>query len=148
MRVLEVILPFDLEEPPDDCRYTETTVRMSFDAPGVIAIKLSRPSAGAGGDGADDSVLDTRGVGRQQLTWKLSARDEQSGLRPSGREVRAVVGAPIAAERLTGTLDARIRFTRRESGVMKRSTAEPQRPLRFALDVTDGTFETFAEENS
>jgi hypothetical protein len=145
MQVFELVLPFDLEEPPDGCRYTETTVKMSFDGPGVVAMELSRPPTG---DGADDSVLDTRGVGRQQLTWKLSARDEQSGLRPSGRTVRAVMGAPIPAERLTGTLDARIRFTRRESGVARRSTAEPQHPLRFVLDVTDGTFETFPEESS
>ena len=116
IRVFEITLPFDLEEPPDGCRYTETTVKMSFDDPGVVARRLSRPPAGAGENGADDSMLDTRGVGRQQLTWKLSARDEQSGLRPSGREVQAVLGAPIAAEQLTGTLDARIRFTRPESG--------------------------------
>jgi hypothetical protein len=148
MRVFEMTLPFDLEEPPHGCQYIETTVKMSFDDPGVLAMELSRPPAGAGETGADDSMLDTRGVGRQQLTWKLSARDEQSGLRPSGREVQAVVGAPIAAVRLTGTLDARIRFTRRESGAAKRFTAEPQHPLRFALDVTDGTFETFPEENS
>ena len=145
MRVFEMTLPFDLEEPPDGCRYTETTVRMSFDDSGVVAIKLSRPSAGTEGD---DSVLDTWGVGRRQLTWKLSALDEQSVLRPSGREVQAVVGAPIAAERLTGMLDARIRFTRRESGVVKRSSAEPRHPLRFVVDVTDGTFETVPEENS
>jgi hypothetical protein len=145
MQVFELILPFDLEEPPDGCRYTETTVKMSFDGPGVVAIELSRPPTG---DGADDSVLETRGMGRQQLTWKLSARDEQSGLRPTSRTVRAVMGAPIAAEQLTGTLDARIRFTRPESGVMKRSAAEPRHPLRFTLDVTDGTFEILPEENS
>ena len=145
MRIFQVTLPFDLEEPPDGCRYTETTVRMSFDGPGIVAMKLSGTSGGIGGD---DSVLDTRGVGRQQLTWKLSARDEQSDLRPSGREVQAVVAAPIAAERLTGTLDAKIRFTRPESSLVKRFTAEPQQPLRFALDVTDGTFETLPEENA
>jgi len=149
MRVIEVVLPFDLEEPPDGCRYTETTVRMTFDSLDVRALEISRPSAeGIGGDRADDSVLDTRGVGRHQLTWKLSARDEQSGLRPNGREVQAVVGSPIAAERLTGTLDVSIRFTRRVFGVVKRSTAEPRNPLRFALDVTDGTFETLPGEDS
>lgn len=145
MRVIELILPFDLEEPPDGCRYTETTVRMSFTDPGVVAMKLSRPPAG---DGADDGVLDTRGVGRPQLTWNLSARDEQCGLRPSGREVQAVVAAPIVAERLAGTLDARIRFTRQESATVRRSTAGPRQPLRFVLDVTDGTFEILPEENS
>jgi hypothetical protein len=92
-------------------------------------------------------VLDTRGVGHHQLMWKLSAHDELSGLRPRGREVRAVVGSPIASERLTGTLDFKIRFTRQESGVVKRSTAEPPHPLRFALDVTDGTFETLPPES-
>jgi hypothetical protein len=148
MQVFELILPFDLEEPPDGCWYTETTVKLSFDGPGVIAIELSRPPAGTGESGADDSLLDTRGVGRQQLTWKLSARDEQSGLRPSGRAVRAVVGVPIAAEQLAGALDARIRFVRRESGTQKRSTAEPRHPLRFTLGLIDGTFETFPAEPS
>jgi hypothetical protein len=147
MRVSEVVLPFDLEEPPDGCRYTEITVRMTFDSPDVEALSLSRPSAETGGDDADDSVLDTRGVGRQRLAWKLSARDEQSGLRPNGREVLAVVGSPIAAERLTGALDVSIRFTRRAMGVVKRSTAEPRGPLRFALDVTDGAFETLPGED-
>jgi hypothetical protein len=146
-RVFEVIVPFDLAEPPDGCRYTETTVRMSFDTPGVRALELSRPSAGSDGGWAEDSVLDTRGVGHHQLMWKLSAHDELSGLRPRGREVRAVVGSPIASERLTGTLDFKIRFTRQESGVVKRSTAEPPHPLRFALDVTDGTFETLPPES-
>lgn len=148
MRVFEVIVPFNLAEPPDGCRYTETTVRMSFDTPGVRAIEFSRPSAGSNADRADDSVLDTWGVGHQELTWKLSARDELSGLRPRGREVRAVLGSPIASERLTGTLDVGIRFTFRESGVVKRSTAEPPRPLRFALDVTDGAFQALPEEPS
>jgi hypothetical protein len=143
MRVIEVVLPFDLEEPPDGCRYTEATVRMTFDSPDVRALSLSRPSTeGTGRDRGDDSLLDTRGVGRQQLAWKLSARDEQLGLRPNGREVQAVVGTPIASKRLTGTLDVSIRFTRQVFGVVRRSTAEPRHPLRFALDVTDGTFET------
>jgi hypothetical protein len=147
-RVVEILLPFDLEEPPDGCRYTETTVRMTFDTPEVLALKLSRPPAETGGDRADDSMLDTRGQGRRQLTWKLSALDEQSGLRPSGREVLAVVTAPIAAQRLTGALDVSIRFTRRVFGVVQRSTAEPRHPLRFMLDVVDGTFETFTAEDT
>ena len=45
IRVFEITLPFDLEEPPDGCRYTETTVKMSFDDPGVVVRKLSRPPA-------------------------------------------------------------------------------------------------------
>jgi ubiquinone biosynthesis protein UbiJ len=116
---------------------------MTFDTSEVLALKLSRPPAQTGGDRADDSMLDTRGKGRGQLTWKLSALDEQSGLRPNGREVLAVVTAPIAAQRLTGALDVSIRFTRRVFGVVQRSTAEPRHPLRFTLDVVDGTFETF-----
>lgn len=149
MRVTEVVLPFDLEEPPDGCRYTETTVLMTFDSPDVRALKLSRPSAEeTGGDRADDSLLDTRGVGRRQLAWKLSARDERSGLRPNGRQVQAVLGSPIDSGRLTGTLNVSVRFTRRVSGGMKRSTAQPRHPVRFALDVTDGTFETLPGEDS
>jgi hypothetical protein len=146
LRVFEVIVPFDLAEPPDGCRYTETIVRMSFDTPGVRAIEFSRPSAGTDGDRADDCVLDTWGAGHQDLIWKLSARDELFGLPPRGREVRAVLGSPITSERLTGTLDFKLSFTRRESGGAKPSTAEPPHPLRFTLDLTDGTFETLPEQ--
>jgi len=135
-----VVLPFDLEEPPDGSRYLETTVRMTFDSPGVESIRLSRPPADAAAR-PDDSLLDTRGVGRQELTWKLTAINEQLGLRPTGREVTAVLASPQASSRLTGILDANVRFTRRLLGRDLTSTAEPLHPLRFTLNVMDGTFE-------
>ena len=143
LRLTAVTLPFDLEEPPDGCRYTETTVQMTFDSPDVRSLKLSR-LAPAGID--DDSDLDTRGVGRPQLTWKLTARSAHAGLRPTGRQVVAVLESPAASEWLTGTLDASIRFTRRMLGVATRSSAEPRYPLRFALNVVDGTFTAAPDE--
>jgi hypothetical protein len=143
LRLTAVVLPFDLEEPPEGCRYIETTVQMKFDDTQVCSLRLSRPAAnGDGEDHADDSLLDTRGVGRQQLTWKLTARNELAGLRPRGREVLAVLESPLALHRLTGTLDAHVRFTRRLLDHVRTSTAEPRQPLWFALNVADGTFET------
>jgi hypothetical protein len=142
LRLSKIILPFDLEEPPDGCRYLETTVRMAFDSHDVESLQLALPSVGPDGPRwPDDSVLDTRGVGRELLTWKLSARHEQLGLRPTGREVLAVLASPQESERLTGTLDANVCFTRRVLGRDRKSTAEPLSPLRFTLNVVNGSFE-------
>jgi hypothetical protein len=147
LRLSNVILPFDLEEPPDGWRYLETTVRMTFDSPDVESLRLSGPPAGTDGyRRPDDGLLDTRGVGRQRLTWKLTALNEQLGLRPTGREVLAVVASPQASERLTGTLDASVSFTRRLLGRDRKSTAEPRYPLRFTLNVIDGTFEAVPDQ--
>jgi hypothetical protein len=149
LRLTAVVLPFDLEEPPDGCRYLETTVRMTFDSADVRSLRLALPQADGHGPGRpDDSVLDTRGVGRQQLTWKLTARSMQAGLRPSGREVLAVVESPLASVRLTGTLDASVRFTCRLFGLDRKSTAEPRYPLRFTLNVADGTFEAVPDRGA
>jgi hypothetical protein len=139
LRLTELVLPFDLEEPPEGCRYISTTVRMTFDTPGVLSRRLAVPSAE--GDCTDDSLLNTRGVGRRQLTWQLTARSDLVGLRPTGREVLALIESPLASERLTGTLDANVRFIRRMLGVNRAATAEPRHPLRFALNVADGSFE-------
>jgi hypothetical protein len=142
-----VVLPFDLEEPPDGCRYLETTIRMTFDSSDVESLRLSRPPSGpAAFHHPDDSLLDTRGVGRQQLTWKLTARNQQLGLRPTGREVMAMLASPQASPRLAGTLDANVCFTRRLLGRDRKSTAEPLHPLRFTLNVIDGTFEAASDQ--
>jgi hypothetical protein len=141
LRLTSVRLPFDLEVPPVGWRYTETTVRITFDNPRVLALRLSQPSAGGDGEGpAGDSVLSTFGVGRPELTWQMTAGNDQVGLRPSGREVLAVVESPLASVWLTGTLDASVRFTRRLLGIDRYSPAEPRRPLRFSLNVADGSF--------
>jgi hypothetical protein len=141
-RVSKIILPFDLEEPPDGCRYLETTIQMAFDGNDVESLALSLPPIGTDGSRwPDDSVLDTRGVGRKLLTWKLTARDEQLGLRPTGRAVLAEVASPQGSEQLTGTLDANVCFTRRLLGRDRRSTAEPLHPLRFTLNMISGSFE-------
>jgi hypothetical protein len=142
LRLTELVLPFDLEEPPDGCRYISATVRMTFDTPGALSRRLAVPAAeGDCTNRSDDSFLDTRGVGRRQLTWQLTARSNLVGLRPTGREVLALIESPLASERLTGSLDASVRFIRRMLGVDRTATAEPRRPLRFALNVTDGSFE-------
>lgn len=136
LRFSQIVLPFDLEDLPSGRRYIEATVRMAFDDSAVLAVAMSQPPATAG----QDCDLDTWGVGSPQLAWKLTARDAGRGIRPSGRQVQAVLESPSAAEQLTGTLDASARFTRRLLGVVSSDLAEPKAPLRFALNVGDGSF--------
>jgi hypothetical protein len=131
-------LPFDLQDLAVGRRYVEATVRMAFDDPKVRSLVLTRDQpAGL----ADDSVLDTWGVGLSELTWKLTAKNDQTGIRPSGRQVLAVLESPLASGRLTGTLDSSVRFTKTMLGVVSQVVAEPRKPLKFVLDVTDGEFE-------
>jgi hypothetical protein len=137
-RFTQIVLVFDLEDLPGGQRYLEATVRMTFDDPDVRSVMVSRPPAA--GNGAD-SDIDTWGAGRGELTWKLTARDPRVGIRPSGREVHAVLESPLGSDRLTGALDARVRLLRRMLGLASEVVAEPKEPLRFALNVADGTFE-------
>ena len=118
--------------------YTEATVRMTFTEPDVCAVRLSQQSPGS------DAEIGTWGVGRPELSWKLRARDEQSGLRPGSRTLLAVVESPLGSARLAGTLDASARFARRMLGMTSQAVAEPRRPLRFVLNVADGDFELVA----
>jgi len=136
----DVIVPFDLEEPPEGCRCTEARVCMTIDTPGVHALALSVPAAAVGGGGRpEDFLLDTRGGGREKLTWKLTARSELAGLRPHGREVHARLESPLAAERLTGVLNATVCYVSRLNEPGPEAAAKP---LRFTLDLSGGTVET------
>lgn len=142
-RFTELVLPFDLQDLTAGRKYVEATVRMAFDDPEVTSLELDREQpAGA----ADDSALDTWGIGLSRLTWKLTARNEQAGIRPSGRKVRAVLESPLAAGRLTGTLDSSVRFTRTILGRLSEVVAEPKLPLKFVLDVIEGEFEVVAAQ--
>jgi hypothetical protein len=137
-RFTQIVLPFDLEDPSGGQRYVEATVRMTFDDSDVRSLMLSRPSSD--GD-AVDSDIDTWGAGRGELTWKLTARDARLGIRPSGQVVDAVLESPLGTDRLAGALDAHVRLLRRTLGMASHVVAEPKQPLRFALNVADGTFE-------
>jgi hypothetical protein len=131
-------LPFDLQDLAIGRRYVEATVRIAFDDPEVRSLMLVR---GQPVGLADDSVLDTWGVGLSELTWKFTAKNDQAGIRPSGRQVLAVLESPLACGRLTGTLDSSVRFTKTMLGVVSQVVAQPKKPLKFVLDVTDGEFE-------
>jgi hypothetical protein len=142
-RFTTVALPFDLQDLSGGRRYVETTVRMSFDSPDVRSLALARSPAG---EMAEDSDASTWGVGRSELTWKLTARSERLGIRPGGRLVLAVLESPNDRARLTGTLDASAHLSHRMLGVETRSVAESKRPLRFALNVADGAFEVTGDQ--
>jgi hypothetical protein len=139
-----LVLPFDLEDLPVGRHYTEATVRMTFDDPLVRSVRPSRQDTDEAGQ---DSELATFGGGRAILAWKLTARDKQRGIRPSGRVVCAVVESPFSAGRLTGALDASVRFTRTMLGRTSESVAEPKQPLRFVLDLLAGDC-VLAEQSS
>lgn len=132
-----VAVPFDVEEPPDGCRCTEAVVRITVDTPGVQGLWLTVPSTGgAADDPMDDARLDVRGIGTQQLTWKLTARSELIGLRPRGREVLAVLESSRQPAQLTGTLTATVRFTGGGAGAARTAEAGSS---RFTLSLGGGT---------
>jgi hypothetical protein len=135
-RFTALAVPFDLEDLPNGRHYTEAKVRMAFDDPDVRSVRLSRRTAEEPGQ---DSDLDTWGVGRSVLTWKLTARD-RVGIRPRGREVFAIVESPMGTDRLDGTLDGSVRIIRKMLGMANESLAEPRCPLRFVLDLDGGDF--------
>jgi len=136
LRLTGVAVPFDLEEPPDGCRCTEAVVRMTVDTPGVQGLSLTVPSTGGGADDPMDGArLDVRGIGTQQLTWKLTAHSELIGLRPRGREVLAVLESSQRVVQLTGTLAATVRFTGGRTGAARTAGAAS---LRFTLSLGDG----------
>jgi hypothetical protein len=136
-RFTQLHLPFDLEDLAAGQHYVEATVRMTFDDPDVRSLTMSLPPSE---DTSEDSKTDTWGVGRGKLTWKLAAKDPRVGIRPTGRQVRAVLESPLDTDGLTGSLDGTVCFVRRMLGMASRSVAEPKQPLRFALDVAAGAF--------
>lgn len=135
-RFTAITLPFDLLDLSAGRRYVAATVRMTFDDPEVRPLMLTRPP----GRPDEDSNIDTWGVGRAEAVWKLTARDERLGIRPSSRQVLAVLESPLAADQLTGILDAEVRFTRILLGLASQPVARARPPLRFTLNVTDGAF--------
>jgi hypothetical protein len=137
-RFTQLVLPFDLEDLSSGKRYAEATIRMTFDDPDVRSLVMSRPLST---DADEDNDIDTWGVGRSELAWKLTARDVRLGIRPSGRLVQAVLESPLSSDRITGTLGATARVLRTMLGWASQVDAEPRRPLRFVLNVADGSFE-------
>jgi hypothetical protein len=138
-RFTRLELPFDLEDLAGGRRYVAAKVGLIFDNDKVSSRGLSRPALLADGE-AEDSELDTWGIGRHELSWKLTARDVRAGIRPKGRALLAILESPVGTGRLTGTLDAEVSFIHSMLGVARRKTANPEVPLRFALNVDDGDF--------
>jgi hypothetical protein len=130
LKYTEVRLSFDLTDLPASRRYTQATVRMTFDDVEVRSVQLTaepKPDPG--------TELATWGEGREELTWQLTARD---GMRPGGRKVGTVLECPLATVLLTGVLDAQVEVTRSVLGTVKTTVARTMDPLRFTLDIGSG----------
>jgi hypothetical protein len=131
LQYTDLRLSFDLQDLPSHRRYTQATVRITFDDPKVRSVQLTSEP--------DPSVeLVTWGEGREELTWQLTARD---GMRPGGRNVGTILESPLIAEQLTGVLDARVEVTHQLLGKVKTTVARSMQPLRFILDIVGGDFE-------
>jgi hypothetical protein len=138
----QVRVPFDLEDLAAGRHYAEATVRMTFDDPEVRSLRLPRlPEP----DGPPDSQTDTWGFGQARVMWKLAARDHHAGIRPGGRIVYAALESPLRTGRITGSLDGTVRCVRTVLGVVSSQAAGPRHPLRFDLDVQEGTFAFLAD---
>jgi hypothetical protein len=128
LKYTELRLSFDLTDLPASRRYTQATVRMTFDDLEVRSVQLT-------GEPDPSAELATWGEGREELTWQLTARD---GMRPGGRKVGTILECPLATVLLTGILDAQIEVTRSVLGSVKTTVARTMDPLRFTLDIGRG----------
>lgn len=131
-------LPFDLEDLKSGQRYVKAMVRMTFECD-VRAVTVSCTTS--------DDAIDVRtfGVGRNELSCVLSPRQDGSGFAPSAQLAAAVLETPLHPTLVTGTIDASVAFTHRQFGVSTRKEAEPERPLRFCLDLASGSYALDAE---
>jgi hypothetical protein len=128
LKYTELWLPFDLTDLPPPRRYTQATVRMTFDDRAARSVHLT-------GEPAPGTELATWGEGREELTWQLTARD---GMRPGGQKVGTIFECPLATMLLTGVLDAQVEVTRSVHGTVKSTVARTIDPLRFTLDIGSG----------
>ncbi|MER0425385.1 MULTISPECIES: hypothetical protein [Streptomyces] len=126
-------LPFDLEELRSGQRYLRAAVRVTFDGD-VRGVTVSCSTS--------DEAIEVRtfGVGRSELSYVLSPRREGSGFAPSAQLAAVVLETPLCPAPVTGTIDASVTFTHRQFGVSTRKEAEPERPLRFILDLASGSY--------
>jgi hypothetical protein len=131
LKYTELRLSFDLTDLPASRRYTQATVRMTFDDLAVRSVQLT-------GEPDPGTELTTWGEGREELTWQLTARD---GMRPGGRTVGTIFECPLATVLLTGILDAKVEVTRSVLGTVKSTVARTMDPLRFSLDIGSGKSE-------
>lgn len=128
LKYTELRLSFDLTDLPASRRYTQATVRMTFDDLEVRSVQLT-------GEPDPGIELATWGEGREELTWQLTAR---AGMRPGGRKLSTIFECPLATVLLTGILDAQVEVTRSVLGTVKTTVARTMDPLRFTLDIGSG----------
>ncbi|MEV7218415.1 hypothetical protein ACFCX6_01725 [Streptomyces sp. NPDC056353] len=128
-----VHMPFDLEELKARQRYVSALVRMVFDGD-VRGVSVSCTSSDAAVE------VRTHGVGRNELTYVLTPRQDDVGFAPSAQLTSAVLETSVPAARVTGTIDATVAFTHRQFGLSTRKRAEARRPLRFSLDLVSGSY--------
>lgn len=131
-------MPFQLEDLDHRKQYLEASVRLRIDEPDVRSVCFlppERPSDEA------HVELTTGAVGLSEFAWRLLSTDQRLGVRSGGREFQAVMESPLTSATLSGSLDARVRYVKRSRRWPESvEEAEPKRPLRFTLNVTDGAF--------
>lgn len=133
--ILGIRFPFDLEDLPAHSRYLAATVAVEFDTEGVRAQSGLLVFEGVGAGEASVPELPATLFGKSSATPRWTFDEKQSGpLRPGGHEVTTIVKAPIGAQRLRGSLNARATLAKPRRGRETRVKA----PLRFELNIADG----------
>jgi hypothetical protein len=132
-----VRLSVELEQLEHGQYYIDARLRLAFDQPDVFSV-LYYPSENPPLEA--DVELTPSAPGLSEFGWRLTGRSQGAAVRAGGREFRAVMEAPLTAQELTGTMDARVRFVKRTMRVPTTKEAEPKEPLRFTLDLQEGTF--------
>jgi hypothetical protein len=132
-----VTLPFDLLRL-DHGRYVEIRLRVRFDHPDVVA-KYLAPDEHNKNDIPFAGVARASGVGGRAFGWQFTPTAGQKELFPRSNLVLFLLQRPRESIEYDLTLDVEA-VIERQTLVVKRRDAKPQRPGRYRLSFDKGTF--------
>ncbi|WP_214106761.1 hypothetical protein [Acrocarpospora catenulata] len=130
---LQLLFPFDLEEPEEGMSYLEAEFAVTLDGEAVgRRLSATRYDDRALGD------LTAFGESQSAFRWRLRPQPEEPGLTDGSRVARVLLQVPAGVTALTGVITAAARLADPELGLeVAAATVEPQ---PFALRLTDGTY--------
>ncbi|GIH28635.1 hypothetical protein Aph01nite_69450 [Acrocarpospora phusangensis] len=135
---LQLLFPFDLEEPASGMSYLEAVFEVSLDGGEVIGRRLS---ATRYDDISALGNLTTFGDGGSEFRWRLrpdSTNGANGGLSDGSRTARVLLQVPPGVASLTGTITATARLADPELGMEVEAAAPERQP--FVLSLVDGTY--------
>ncbi|GAA0441378.1 hypothetical protein Acor_72760 [Acrocarpospora corrugata] len=132
---LQLLFPFDLEEPTEGMTYLEAVFEVSLDGGEVVGRQLSASRY----DDADAlGNLTTFGDGRAEFRWRLRPAAGSAGLTDGSRVARVLLQVPPGVTSLTGTIAVSAKLADPELGLEVEAATPERQP--FVLSLVDGTY--------